>query len=182
LAILVLVPQSLATQEVIELYINGEKYVRDYPITLQDATALINSLVKMNNDLDNSFIEYQNINIKEKEQLHLKLNELEQNNNSLTSQINDLITQTDELTKLFDRYQKQSKNNFLITTSIGPSYQIIDNALGLNIALGAIHKMPVFNLFDFYAGLNVNTNIYYQGTGSKMSNLGIGAILGVFLK
>jgi hypothetical protein len=143
---------------------------------------LIDSLVKINNETDSSFVEYQGVVNKEKEQLLIKLNALEKNNNTLSAQFDKLGVKNTELTQLIDRYQKKSKNDLLLLSSIGPSFNILDNSLGIEITLGAIHRISVFNLFDFYAGLNINTNIYYQEVRAKISYLGIGAVLGIFLK
>jgi hypothetical protein len=184
LLLLLLFSQSfiLYAQNLIEITINGEPYVREYPETLQEAYTLIDSLVKINNNLDNSFLEYQKINNQEKDSILTKLNMLEHNNTVLRTEIEELNTKNKEITSLFENYSKRTQNKLLFYTSVGPSYHLFNNNLGMEITFGGIRRISVFNLFDLYVGLNINTSIYYQEVRNKVSNLGVGAILGIFLK
>jgi hypothetical protein len=174
---------SVYTQEKnITIKIDGEDYVRAYPDSLDDALILIDSIVKINNSLDTTFVDYKSVNKEEINQLLTKLKIMEQNNITLANQINKLERENNKIEISLQKYLKQSKNNLLLHTSIGPSYHLVNNIVGMGVSLGGMHRISVFNLFDFYTGLNINTNIYYHDVKNTLSNVGLGVQIGVFLK
>jgi hypothetical protein len=164
------------SEDFIELYIDGQKYIRDYPESLEEANGLIDALVEINNDLDKSFIEYQ-VKVREEENLFLqKLNALEESNKNLQDQFND---SKNELNKIAG-YINQ-KSSLLLFGTIGPSFGLADNMVGQRISMGIAPKVKLFNLFPIYAGLIGNMTIYYQEV-SKIKDIGFGLYLGIFLK
>jgi hypothetical protein len=166
----------------IEIMINGEAYTREYPNTLEEAQGLIDSLVKINNHLDAAFLQYQEVSNQEKDELVIKLNTLEQYNTTIKKQIDEGLHENAHLSTLVNNYMKQSKNNLLLLTSLGPSYRLLDNTLGMEMSIGAVRKISVFNLINCYAGLNMNTTIYYHDVKNIISNIGLALQLGIFLK
>jgi hypothetical protein len=167
----------LWSEDFIELHINGEKYVREYPQTMTEARELINSLVYINNNFDKTFMDYQASVKAEEQHLLTQLDALEVANQNLQNQVR---TVQDELTKV-SRTLTQ-KSSLLLFGSVGIENDMKDNQMGQVITLGFAHQTRPFNLFSCYLGLMGNTTIYYQLSSlNKFQNIGIGLYFGIFI-
>jgi hypothetical protein len=173
---LLLFPLSIYGQEKIELYIDGQKYIREYPATLDEARDLIDSLVSINNDLDKSFLEYQRVTENEENVLLDKLKVLEFNNGQLQEQLNNTRKTLAEVSSYVNQ-----KTSLLLSINAGPSFGMSGNALGHNIGAGILKRIDIFNLINLYVGLNVNTTIYYLREQNKVQDVAVGLYLGFFL-
>jgi hypothetical protein len=165
------------SEDSIELYIDGQKYVRDYPQTMTEARELINSLVYINNNFDKTFMEYQARTQIEEQHLLTQIDALEVAHQNLKNQ--SAIMQ-DELNKV-SRALNQ-KSSLLLFGSVGIENDMQDNQLGQVITVGFAHQTRPFNLFTCYLGLMGNTTIYYHlPSPNKVQDIGIGLYFGIFI-
>jgi hypothetical protein len=165
-------------QEEIEINIDGKIFTRPYPQSLSEATELIDSLVEMYNDLGSSFLDYREIVRKEEEDLKGKIEILEQNNQAIKGE----LEQAEENIKIVESYIKKESarpKDWMLLAAIGPAIDVRERFFGLNFELGVLKSLHLFNSF---AGLNINTNIYYEQTAFRVRGVGLSLYFGIFLE
>jgi phage-related tail protein len=149
-------------------------YTREYPESYEEAISLINSLIDMYNELDNSFIEYRKVVIDEQTVLNRKLDVLKLNNESyrkLTTVINKEIQEV-------THYLNSLRSNIAIHATFGPVYNFAENVFGSAIGIGFSKNL---NLLNLHGGLNINTTIYYPMERNIPPDFGVSLYLSMFL-
>jgi hypothetical protein len=175
LALFISIP--LYSQENIELNINGKLFTREYPASLPEATELIDNLVRMYNDLNSSFIDYRGIVGKGEEELKSGIAILEQNNLKIKNELE--AVQND--VKIMETYIKKEisrPKDWMLLGSLGPAMNINERLFGLNVELGFMRNLHLLNSF---AGLNINTSMYYETTTFRINSVGLSLYFGIFL-
>jgi hypothetical protein len=165
------------SENTIDIFIDGEKYSREYPDTLEEAVTLIGVLAGMHNALDKSFIEYREESLDEKNKLSIIIEELNSNNNELEKQLKVINAETDKILK----NTRRVKNGIMAIASSGPIYNINENIFGVDVGLGGIFRIPI-DILNMYAGLNLFTNIYHFYGEYKVMDVGASIYLGTFIK
>jgi hypothetical protein len=177
LVLFVLVHSVCFAQEDIEIRIDGEVYSMEYPKTYEEATSVINSIVSIYNELDDTFMEYRSVTDKNEAKLIEKITILERN-----------IIKQEEIISSIEKSMKaihselmaaRQKRDLMLNFSLGPTYNLKEIAIGTSFGMGLFKNLKVVNL---YAGLNLNTTIYYHLERNVLEDIGISLYLGMFLK
>jgi hypothetical protein len=166
------------SQEGIEINIDGKVFFRPYPQSLSEATELIDSLVNMYNDLGTSFLDYREIVRKEEEDLKSKIEILEQNNLIIKSEFEE-AEQNIKIVESYIKKENARPKDWMLLGALGPAMDIRERLFGLTFELGMLKNLHLFNSF---AGLNINTNIYYEQTAFRVRGVGLSIYFGIFLE
>jgi hypothetical protein len=162
-------------EDLIEIKIDGEVYTNEYPKNLEDAYTLLDAIAYINNELDDTFIEYQKISEEEKNKLLEKISVLETYNKSLEEKINDIEKSNTDVKKYIDK-EINKPTEWLILLSFGQVMNMENTSFGNRFSLGFLKNLHLLNL---YAGSNLNTTIYYNTSNPK--DIGLSLYLGMFI-
>jgi hypothetical protein len=168
---------SFGYSQTIEITIDNQPYVREYPKTLEESHELIDDIVSLYNELDNVFVSYKEKTIIEEETLKKKIDELININIEYKNYHNMYSKKLLSIESYVDTKLKVPTDVLLIG-SIGPTLSLEDVSIGTRFELGVIKSLHIFNM---YTGLNLNTSIYYNAEKKNVRDIGLSIYLGMFL-
>lgn len=169
MCLLLILPQLISAQQ-LTIRIEGEKYTRDYPDTLEEAYSLLDTLAEMINNSDDMIISMRQ---KEKDQnakyqtqideLSVKLEEANEKLSNANTSISDAEKTANKLTKINYRFTP-----FML---FGPVIGT-DKEIGLHLEFGGQYRL----IRNLQVGAALFSSVY-QGSANRNFDIGCGFIL-----
>lgn len=159
--------------EKITIRINGEKYSKEMPETLEDSKELIRTLAEMCNNADGEIVILNNKYKRDSDKLQNKINDLEKQIKILKK---DIDTTSDNIDSNLTSVEKitSAKTSFTTFLNFGP---VIGSDKSIGSHLGIIGEYRIIR--NLHIGLNAFCDVF--NNTSRNFDAGIGFIVGLSL-
>lgn len=167
----VFIPQEVfGKKPTIKIKIDGESYEREYPVDLEEAYSLINTLAEMINNSDDMIVSMRQ---NEKDQNTKYQNQIDDLSMKLNEANNKLINAGNSIVEAENIANKFTKLNYRFTPFMlfGPVIGT-DKEIGLHLEFGGQYRL----IRNLQVGAALFSSVY-QGSADRNFDIGCGLIL-----